>query len=549
MSAFACGATGTVVLALALAPSWAPGPTAVPQWVEATGHDSCIYLRWQPQDAPGTTYAVERAPHPDGPFQRLGRTQLKTTVFCDWLGENGKTYWYRIVTMRGTEQVAVTRPVSATSVAEDDEALLTFVQEATFRYFWDYAHPLSGMARERYGAASREHVVTIGGTGFGLMALVVGSERGFVSKEAAAERTLKILEFLERKARRYHGAWSHWLDGATGETIPFGKKRHNGQPVPDDQGRPIDGDGGDLVETAYLVQGLLTVRQYFQERTQTQSEVRELADRLWRQVEWDWYLNSAAEPDNLLLYWHWSPDHGFGMGLKVVGFNECMIVYLLAIASPTHPIPPECYYQGWCSGSYENGREFYGRRIWVGPDYGGPLFFTHYSYLGFDPRGRDAFCNYFENHRNIALTHQEYCRRNPEGHAGYSSLVWGITASDGPDGYRAKRPGKDDGTIAATAALSSMPYTPSESIQALKHMYHTYGARLWGPFGFRDAFNLGRDWFADSYLAIDQGPIVIMIENYRTSLLWDVFMSSSEIPPMLAKIGWRRESADTVAEG
>ena len=409
-----------------------------------------------------------------------------------------------------------------------DNELLTSVQEATFRYFWHYGHPVSGLARERDRGG---RICTIGGSGFGVMAIIVGAERGFVTREDAARPTLRIVTFLDEKAKRYHGVWSHWLDGATGETIPFARKN----------GIPAD-NGGDLVETSFLVQGLLVARQYFDGGNPHERQIRAKITRLWHEVEWDWYLRV---PGGKRLYWHWSPDHGWMMNHSIGGhFNECMITYLLAIASPTHPIPPECYEEGWIGDpkKYGNDNSYYGYRQWVGWPKGGPLFFTHYSFLGFDPRPfQDRFCNYFENNRNISLIHRAYCIENPKGYAGYGALTWGLTACDTPDGYQALDPrNRDHGTIAPTAAISAMPYTPQESIAALKHYYHGLGDQLWGEYGFHDAFNLDRDWFASSYLAIDQGPIVCMIENYRTGLCWRLFMSNPEILPMLESIGWTR---------
>jgi hypothetical protein len=403
-----------------------------------------------------------------------------------------------------------------------DEQLLTSVQEAVFRYFWDYGHPVSGLTREGYKLGHSTDTCTSGGTGMGLMAICIGVERGFVTRAEAAKRILKILMFLEEKANRYHGAWSHWINGATGQTKPFSKYD----------------DGGDLVETAYVVQGLLTVRQYFDNPNDpVESEIRTRATRLWEQVEWDWYLRY---PRGQVLYWHWSPNHNWRMNHKIRGYNECMIAYLLAIASPTHPIPASCYYKGWAGAAgYANSHTYYGYRQWVGQEKGGPLFFTHYSHLGFDPRNKsDKFCNYFDNSRNISLINRAYCIENPRGHAGYSNLVWGLTASFNPRGYSAHSPTNDNGTITPSAALSAMPYVPEESMATLKEFYHTYGTDLWGAFGFVDAFNLTQKWFAPGYIAIDQGPIVIMIENNRTQLCWKLFMANPEIQSMLDAIGW-----------
>jgi len=513
----------TVVLVGAAATAWVQAAGVFDVGLQAEGHDRRIDLRWR-----GGAFAewrVYRADAAAGPFVRIGRCDGDVPLYSDFLGVNGRRCFYRVaaVNRRGVESPP-SPVVGVASRAMTDDELLTSVQEATFRYFWDYGHPVSGLARERLGSGD---TCTSGGTGFGVMAILVGAERGFVTRAQAAWRVATIVRFLQTRAKRYHGAWSHWIDGRTGRTIPFSKYD----------------DGGDLVETAFLVQGLLTARQYFDGEDAVEREIRERIETLWREVEWSWYLR---EPGGTALYWHWSPNHGWKMNHRIGGhFNECMIVYLLAVASPTHGIPGRCYEQGWVGRpkGYANGNRYFGIRQDVGWPMGGPLFFTHYSFLGFDPRGwRDRFCNYYENNRVISLIHRAYCTANPGAHKGYGPNLWGLTASDDPDGYKAHEPRNDNGTISPTAAISAMPYVPGESMAALKHMYGTYGRRLWGAFGFRDAFNLDRDWFADSYLAIDQGPIVVMIENYRTGLCWRLFMGNPEIAPALRAMGWRVDS-------
>jgi len=506
-------------------PPTPPPPPPAPHDVTATGHDSRIDLRWSFTEDPNREgYSIYRAETAEGPFVKLNDAAHKLCVYSDFFGANGRTYYYCVksVAIRGGGESGPSNVVSAISYAMTDEQLLTSVQEAVFRYFWDYGHPVSGLAREGYGFSHSTDTCTSGGTGMGLMAICVGAERKFVTRAEAAGRVLRILTFLEEKASRFHGAWSHWILGSTGETMPFSQYD----------------DGGDLVETAYLVQGMLTVRQYFNDPNDpVETEIRRRATRMWEQVEWSWYRQQSR---NYVLYWHWSPNYGWKMNFAIRGYNECMIVYLLAIASPTHPMPAASYYRGWAGAlHYSNDNTYYGYRQWVGPEKGGPLFFTHYSHLGFDPRNKsDAFCNYFDNSRNISLINRAYCMENPHGYAGYSDLVWGLTASFNPWGYDAHSPTSDNGTIAPTAALSAMPYVPAESLATLKHLYHTYGRDLWGPFGFVDAFNPTENWFAPGYAAVDQGPIVIMIENYRTQLCWNLFMSNPEIQRMLDAIGW-----------
>lgn len=397
-----------------------------------------------------------------------------------------------------------------------DGELLTIVQERTFRYFWDYAHPVSGLARERLGSGD---TVTSGGSGFGIMAFPVAVERGFVTRADAAGRLLKIVNFLNSKADRFHGAFPHWLNGTTGEALPFSPKDN----------------GGDIVETALLLQGLLAVKEYFDGTDPCEAAIRSGIDEIWRGVEWDWYTRGED-----VLYWHWSPEYEWEMNLPVTGWNEALIAYVLAASSPTHPISRDVYDKGWASGvAFANGREYLGVTLPLGPAYGGPLFFAQYSFLGLDPRGlSDRYADYWEQNVSQTRINYKYCVENPKGWKGYGRNVWGLTASDIPGGYAASSPTEDQGTIAPTAALSSFPYTPYESMEALHYYYYILGSKAFGKYGFCDAFNLQEDWFAQSYLAIDQGPIIIMIENYRTGLLWNLFMKNTDVRAGLTALGF-----------
>lgn len=488
-----------------------------PEGLTAAGYDSHVELKWEPV-AEADEYQVFQSS--DGGANFTLRNKTSDTIFIDFVAAQGANLdlQYRITALNQGHASDPSETVSVSTAEFTDEELLNMVQQYTFRYFWDFAHPMSGMARERNTSGD---VVTVGGSGFGVMAILAGIERGFITREQGRDRILKIVNFLS-EADRFHGAWPHWMNGITGEVIPFSE---------------LD-DGADLVETAFIMQGLLTARQYFDQENTIDQEIAYKITTLWEAVEWDWFLKP---PGNVML-WHWSPENGFAINLEVRGFNETMIVYLLAIASPTHAIPANIYRTGWAGGNYSNGGEFYNIPLAVGPDYGGPLFFAHYSYLGFDPRNKkDAYANYFERNKNHTLIHQQYSIDNPKNHEGYDANTWGLTASDDPlVGYKAHEPTNtgDNGTISPTAALSSMPYTPEESMEALKGFYRDYGNRLWGPMGFYDAFNPEENWFADSYLAIDQGPIIGMIENYRSQLLWDNFMKNPEIQPMLETIGF-----------
>ncbi|MEA4935175.1 MAG: glucoamylase family protein [Paludibacter sp.] len=398
-----------------------------------------------------------------------------------------------------------------------DDSLLTLVQKQTFAYFWDHAHPTSGLARERYGSAE---TVTSGGSGFGIMTIPVAIERGFITRQQGFGRLQTIVNFLHTKAERFHGAYPHWLNGTSGKTVPFSTKDN----------------GADLVETAFLIQGLLAVQQYFNTGNSAEKAMCDTIQKIWEAVEWSWFQQNGQQK----LFWHWSPNYNWEMNMPISGWNEGLIVYVLAASSPTYPITKSVYDEGWArNGAMKNGRIFYDIKLPLGEDRGGPLFFTHYSFLGLDPRNlSDQYANYMEQNIAHARINHAYCVANPKGYYGYGDDCWGLTASDIPDGYTASSPNNDRGTIAPTAALSSFPYTPEESMRALKFFYYTLGDSLWGTYGFRDAFNLNKRWFASSYLAIDQGPIVVMIENHRTGLLWNLFMQNEEVRSGMTKLGF-----------
>ncbi|MEO6133576.1 MAG: glucoamylase family protein [Ginsengibacter sp.] len=405
-----------------------------------------------------------------------------------------------------------------------DSELLDLVQKQTIRYFWDFAHPVSRMARERsnmsfdYG----NEVVTTGGTGFGVMALIVGVERKWLPRDTVARHLLKMVNFL-LKADSYHGAFAHWLNGETGKTIKFSRKD----------------DGADLVETSFLFQGLLCVREYFNGTGRTETELRNRIGWLWNDVEWNWFTKGGEE----VLYWHWSPNNGWAMDFPLRGYNEALITYVLAASSTRYPVSEKVYNKGWAmSNFFYNGKKFYDYTLPLGFDYGGPLFFAHYSFLGLSPKGlSDKYADYWEQNKNHSLINYNYCVDNPKKFKGYGDNSWGLSASDDYKGYDAHSPTNDNGTISPTAALSSFPYTPEFSMKALRHFYEDHGKQLWGEYGFKDGFNESQNWYADSYLAIDQGPIVVMIENYRSGLLWNLFMKIPDVQHGLKKLGFKSQ--------
>lgn len=412
-----------------------------------------------------------------------------------------------------------------------DDSLLTLTQYRTFQYFWDGAEPTSGAARERYHAdnvypENDKHIITSGGTGFGVMAILVGIERKFITRQQGVERLTKLVDWLG-KADRFHGVWPHWLNGETGKVKPFSPKD----------------DGGDLVETSYLAQGLLCVRQYFKDGNEKEKALVEKIDRLWKEIEFDWHRQQGKN----VLYWHWSPKHQWQMNFPVEGYNECLIMYVLAASSPTHGIPAEVYHQGWArSGAIKNepNHRQYAYHLDLkhngATQYGGPLFWSHYSFLGLDPRKlKDAYANYWQHNVNHTLINRQYCVENPKNYKGYGEHCWGLTASYSINGYAAHSPTDDPGVISPTAALSSLPYTPTESMKVIRYLYENLGDKVFGVYGFYDAFSEHHDWYLPRYLAIDQGPIVVMIENHRSGLLWNLFMSAPEVQVGLDKLGFQ----------
>lgn len=405
-----------------------------------------------------------------------------------------------------------------------DNQLLNLVQKQTFRYFWDLAHPVSGMARERSNESANFgiNVVTSGGTGFGMMATIVAADRKFIPRKEAAAHTLKIVDFL-LKADRFHGGYSHWLNGETGKAIPFSKKDN----------------GADIVETSYLFQGLLTAQQYYKANNATERAIQTKIKLLWDGVEWDWFTRGQN-----VLYWHWSPDYNWEMNMPIRGWNECLITYIMAACSPRHGINKEVYTQGWTdSKTFRNGKSYYGIQLPLGPDYGGSLFWTQYSFMGLNPYGlKDQFADYWQQATAHTLINRQYCIENPMKYKGYGENCWGLTASDSWQGYAGHSPTEDLGVITPTAALSAFPYAPKYSMQALRHFYEDLGPQIWGEYGFVDAFSEQHNWYAKSYLAIDQGPIIVMIENYRSGLLWKLFMSHPDVKRGLGRLGFSTKS-------
>jgi hypothetical protein len=499
---------------------------AAPTHLQAKGYERHVDLTWDaPADASVAQYVIYRSVR-DEPFHAIGVQRNGVHRFEDYLGDPHATASYRISARTSSlHESSFSNTVSASTHPMTDDELLSMVQEASFHYYWDGAEPHSGMARE--SNPGNDDIVAVGGSGFGIMTMVVAADRGFVSRQAVIERLLHITDFLAH-ADRFHGVWPHYLSGRTGHVLPvFG----------------IYDDGADLVETSFLMQGLLTARGYFAADTPSERQLRNRITQLWNGVEWDWF---ATTPQKDALYWHWSPNFSFHIANRLQGWNETMNTYMLAIASPTHPISPSLYYAGWAAEgnpSHTFGRKetYYGVQLEMNYAQGtpGPLFFTHYSFLGYDPRGvHDKYADYYVNNRNESLVQQKYAIENPKHFKGYGADAWGLSAVTGPRGYREYKPfTEDDGTLAPTAAVSAYAYIPQQSLLAIKHFYRDLGAQVWDIYGFRNAFNLQLNWFSPDELGLNQGPQAVMIENGRTGLLWRSFMSNPEMKKMQTTIG------------
>lgn len=510
---------------------------AKPEIISCKGYAKHVDISWQSFSDKQVKYVKIYRSNNGKDFLPIGIQSPKTSRYTDYTGITGKTYSYKISFLNYKyEESKLSDIISAKTKAMTDDEFLTMVQEACFRYYWDGAENVSGLSKENI--PGRINMIAAGASGFGIMALITGTERKFITRKQSVERFLKIVNFLE-KTEKFHGAFSHFIDGPTAKVEPFFGQRDN---------------GGDLVETSFLMEGLLTARAYFNKEDNDEKTIREKITNIWKNIEWDWY---RRYPDSKYLYWHWSPDKEWIINHRLTGWNETMVTYLLAIASPTHSVPASLYYSGWANqdstgqqyrinwggttdGSmYTNGNTYFGIKLDVGVSNGGPLFFTHYSYLGYDPHFiTDKYTNYFTNNKNISLINYRYCLKNPGNFKGYGDSCWGLTASDGPITYNACEPvkGRNDGTIAATGAVSSFPYTPAESMKALKNYYYNYGKFLWGEYGFRDAFNLSQNWCSQIYMGLNQAPMAVMIENYRTGLLWKLFMSDDDIKNGLKKL-------------
>jgi hypothetical protein len=402
-----------------------------------------------------------------------------------------------------------------------DYALLDTVQRRTFKYFWDYGHPVSGLARDKTNDNNLNDC-SIGGTGFGILCLPIAVNRNFITRAEALVRMQKIVGFLKTKGKSFHGTFPHRMNGTTGEVVVWSPKD----------------DGADLVETSLLMMGLLTARQYFDGAGVHESTLRTDINTLYNNVEWTWFKKDNENA----LYWLWSPNFKWDITFRIRGWNETLITYLLAASSTTHTITKEVYDNGFANnGGHKNGQQYYGINLPLGSAFGGPLFLSQYTFLCVKPTGlSDAYANYALQTKNHTLINRAYCMENPKNHFGYSDSCWGLSASSANIGYTSSSPANDIGVIAPTAALSSFAFTPNESMAALKFFYYRLGNHLWKDYGFVDAFNLNTNpvWIGPQELVYNQLPIMIAIENHRSGLIWDLFGSCPEVKAGMRKLGF-----------
>lgn len=403
---------------------------------------------------------------------------------------------------------------------QKDREIFEETHKASFMYFWELGHPVSGLT-PRKSLANKRYDIGVGASGFGIQAVIVGVHRGWVSREEVLDRLLKITKFLENTAVRFHGVFPHLLHGETGEIIVFG-----GQ------------DGADIQETSNLMMGLLMARTYFDRDTPKEVQLRNEINKLWEAVDYRVHEYQDA------LWWNHSDSQEENNGLKLLmkGYTESMTSYVLALGHPTHGIQTSSY-KGYVEGkNFVNGKEYYGYTLDVGKPTGGPLYLAQTPFLALDPRDmQDQYTYYWSRSIAHSLINYAYCVDYAPAEYKYSEGDWGLTASQVPSedgGYNNMAgPKKDTGTIAPSAALGVFPYVPYQSMMALRNFYENHKEGLWAEYGFKDSYSMYRDWYSDRYLGLDQGRTVIMMENYRSGLFWELSKKVPELQVAKEKMG------------
>ena len=487
--------------------------------------DQSVVLHWDANtDATLAGYRVYRSTTgAGGPFSLQNSSLLTTAGFCDLNSKvvNGQTNFYYATAVDTSSQESL---ASATlgalphPFASNDE-FLDYVQETSFDYFWYCANPSNGLVPDRSATGS---ACSIAAVGFGLTAIGIGVDHGWITRTQGVARMLTTLNtFLQGPQGPgttgtigYQGWFYHFLD--MNSAVRANSELSS-------------------IDTVLLLAGILYAKQYFNRTSADEASIRTMADAIFNRVNWTF----MSQGTNAVAM-GWQPTSGFTGYGNWIGYNEAMILYCLGLGTATNPLPASAWNR-WTSG-YTWGT-YYGQTYVSFP----PLFGYEYSHCWMDFRHiADSYMNshnstYFENSRRAALAQVAYCSTAP--HVGYSSTVWGLTACDGPPptGYAARGlppVGLDDGTIAPTAAGGAMPFTPEYSLPTLLAFYNRFRIHIWTSYGFRDSFNLGQSWYDTDELGIDQGPIVIMIENYRTQKVWQLFMQNAEVQRGLQRAGF-----------
>jgi hypothetical protein len=485
--------------------------------------DRSVILHWDPNAETNVAgYNVYRSLSSLGPFTVQNSGLLTVLGFCDLNVTDGQTNFYQVTAVTTTAQES-SRSVTVSTVPNpfpSDNAFLDYLQQANFDYFWYAANPTNGLVPDRSATGS---ACSIASVGFGLTAIGIGIDHGWISRAQGTARVLTTLTtFLQGPQGTnssgvigYNGWFYHFLDMNTG----------------------LRASGSELssIDTTLLLSGILYDKQYFNGTNSDETSIRTMADTIFNRVNW----NFMSQGTNAVAM-GWTPTSGFtGFG-NWIGYDEGMMIYLLGLGTATNPLPASAW-SYWTSGY--TWATFYGESFVPFP----PLFGHEYSHCWVDFRHiADAYMNsqsssYFENSRRAAIAQRDYCIANPLGWVAYSSNVWGLTACDGPTGYEARGAPpalNDDGTIAPTAPGGAMAFTPEFSLPTLEYFYSHFRPHLWTAYGFHDAFNLSAQWYDTDELGIDQGPIVIMIENYRTQNVWRLFMQNAEIQRGLQQAGF-----------
>lgn len=500
---------------------------STPTEVVTRAGDRSVVLHWARNSETNISgYRIYRGPGTNGPFALLNSTPVGLPSFADFAVTNGQTYFYVVrALMNGYDESSNSIAVSTTPRAfANDAEFLDYLQQTTFDYFWYEANPTNGLVRDR---SQPNSFASIAGVGFGLTGIGIAIDRGWITREQGRQRVLVTLRTFRDGPQGtgatgtigYKGWFYHFL-GLNTATRAWSSELSS-------------------IDTGLLLAGVLDAKQYFDANQPDEVEIRSAADTIFNRVDWQWMANGANS-----LTMGWKPESGF-IASRWIGYNEAMVLYILGLGAATNPLPA-IHWSSWTSGYAWRTNRGYAYVEFP------PLFGHQYSHCWIDFRHiADPYMNargisYFENSRRATLAQRAYCIANPGGFAGYGSNVWGITACDGPGfgsfaGYNARGapPAQnDDGTLAPTAVGGSLPFAPEVCLPTLRNLYDQFRTNLWTGYGFRDAFNLTANWWDPDVLSIDQGAMLLMIENYRSQKIWRRFMRLPEIRRGLQSAGF-----------